>query len=298
MGRRRCWGKRAASVLGQKGLCRGEGSGRRSGAVESCRCNTNLELLTSGGQGRAPTGNLDQLPDPRQANLWATTNKCWACFCESLQQRDGTMAACRIVNHSPSFSPSGGSHWMACRVKGTTSFWFNSYGLSPHAQLELTNSWVGVRFSDTLWLKRMGVESVEYNDHDLQSVASEVCGLYACYFAVRGLPKLNPTPWNFLSDPRRQPQRRHHHEESHCLRLKKPNREPRLCGVFSFPNIIMFPESRLILSECLIKPNNNNNLLHSFAKQKDLSAAPNRSVTPSARAAEPPVGPSGLSDSA
>jgi hypothetical protein len=26
----------------------------------------------------------------------------------------------------------------------------------------------------------MGVESVEYNDHDLQSVASEVCGLYAC----------------------------------------------------------------------------------------------------------------------
>jgi hypothetical protein len=128
------------------------------------------------------------------------------------------MAACRIVNHSPSFSPSGGSHWMACRVKGTTAFWFNSYGLSPHAQLEFTN----LRGpSDTLWLKRMGVESVEYNDHDLQSVASEVCGLYACYFAVHGLPQLkNPTPWNFLSDPRRQPQRRHHQEESHCLTNK------------------------------------------------------------------------------
>ena len=69
-----------------------------------------------------------------------------------------------------------------------------------------------------LWLKRMGVESVEYNDHDLQSVASEVCGIYACYFAVHGLPQLNPTPE--LSDPRRQPQRRHHQEESHCLTNK------------------------------------------------------------------------------
>jgi len=45
----------------------------------------------------------------------------------------------------------------------------------------------------------MGVESVEYNDHDLQSVASEVCGIYACYFAVHGLPQLNPTPWNYLT---------------------------------------------------------------------------------------------------
>jgi hypothetical protein len=60
----------------------------------------------------------------------------------------------------------------------------------------------------------MGVESAEYNDHDLQSVASEVCGLYACYFVAHGLPELNPTPWNFLTliktnnNPRRQPQRR------------------------------------------------------------------------------------------
>jgi hypothetical protein len=38
-----------------------------------------------------------------------------------------------------------------------------------------------------------------YNDRDLQSVASEVCGLYACYFAVHGLPQLAPTPWNFLT---------------------------------------------------------------------------------------------------
>ena len=43
---------------------------------------------------------------------------------------------CWIVNHSPSFSPSGGSHWVACRVQGNKAFWFDSYGLRPHAQLE------------------------------------------------------------------------------------------------------------------------------------------------------------------
>ena len=68
---------------------------------------------------------------------------------------------------------------MACRVKGTTAFWFNSYGV---------NAWVSSRQSTT-------------SDHDLQSVASKVCGLYACYFVAHGLPQLNPTrrPWNFLT---------------------------------------------------------------------------------------------------
>ena len=58
---------------------------------------------------------------------------------------------CWIVNHSPSFSPSGGSHWMACRVQGNKAFWFDSYGLPPHAQLEIqkTNSW-GWRQTHTL----------------------------------------------------------------------------------------------------------------------------------------------------
>jgi hypothetical protein len=103
--------------------------------------------------------------------------------------------ACWIVNHSPSFSPSGGSHWVACRVKGTTAFWFDSYSLPPHAQLE--NALMGSK-SDPhpyfdRWLERMGVETVVYNDRDLQSVASEVCGLYACYFAAHGLPQLAPT---------------------------------------------------------------------------------------------------------
>ena len=110
---------------------------------------------------------------------------------------------CWIVNHSPSFSPSGGSHWVACRVKGTTAFWFDSYGLPPHAQLE--NALMGSK-SDPAhphfdrWLERMGVETVVYNDRDLQSVASEVCGLYVCYFAVHGLPQLNHTVQHLTQD--------------------------------------------------------------------------------------------------
>ena len=104
------------------------------------------------------------------------------------------MAACRIVNHSPSVSPSGRSHWMACRVKGTTAFWLNSYGL-PDKLMESASLRPSDQLISTSGLKRMGVKSVEYSDDDLQSVASEVCVLYACYFAVHGLPQLNPTPF-------------------------------------------------------------------------------------------------------
>ena len=77
MGRRRCWGKRAASVLGQKGRCRGQGSGRRSGGVESCRCNTNLlELLTSGGQGHPQEILTNCLTRVRQIYGRQATLKC------------------------------------------------------------------------------------------------------------------------------------------------------------------------------------------------------------------------------
>lgn len=50
-----------------------------------------------------------------------------------------------------------------------------------------------------LWLKKMGIVSYEYNDRDIQSIASDVCGLYACYFAKHGLPENNRTAWSFLS---------------------------------------------------------------------------------------------------
>ena len=49
------------------------------------------------------------------------------------------------------------------------------------------------------WLEKMGVTHVDYNDRDVQSIASDVCGLYACYFAKHGLPDNNKTAWSFLS---------------------------------------------------------------------------------------------------
>lgn len=109
--------------------------------------------------------------------------------------------ACFIVNHSPTTSPSGGSHWLACRIQGNKAQWFDSYGMPPHAVLE--NEMMGSR-SDAKphfdeWLKRCGVEHVSYNEHDLQSVTSDVCGQYACYFCAHGLPAKGNRAWSWLS---------------------------------------------------------------------------------------------------
>ena len=91
--------------------------------------------------------------------------------------------ACWIVNDSPSSSPEVVlTGWRA--------------GLPPHAQLEnnLMGSTSDPHPHIDRWLARMGVETVVNNDRDLQSVASEVWGLYACWFAAHGLPQLNPGP--------------------------------------------------------------------------------------------------------
>jgi TPR repeat protein len=45
----------------------------------------------------------------------------------------------------------------------------------------------------------MGVSRVRYNDQDVQSIASDVCGLYACYFCKHGLPQTNKKAWRWLS---------------------------------------------------------------------------------------------------
>jgi hypothetical protein len=49
------------------------------------------------------------------------------------------------------------------------------------------------------WLQKMGVKTLAYNEKDIQSVASEVCGLYASYFCKHGLPVKNKKAWSFLS---------------------------------------------------------------------------------------------------
>lgn len=108
---------------------------------------------------------------------------------------------CCIINHSPCASSSGGSHWVACRVQGNRAEWFDSYGMPPHSQLE--NDMMGSRNDPhphfDQWLQNIGVTHTNYNSRDIQSVASEVCGLYACWFAKHGQPVDNPKAWRFLS---------------------------------------------------------------------------------------------------
>lgn len=107
---------------------------------------------------------------------------------------------CAIVNHSPCDSPTGGTHWLGCRVQGRNATWFDSYGAGPHSWLE--NKYMGPRdphphFDD--WLKAMGVTHVEHHDTDIQSLTSHVCGQYACWYAKYGLPSKNKRAWRWLS---------------------------------------------------------------------------------------------------
>jgi hypothetical protein len=109
--------------------------------------------------------------------------------------------ACFIVNHSACGSRSGGTHWLACRIKGTTAYWFDSYGLPPDAPLEneLMGAAGAVEPGFSAWLQRCGVTRTYYHDVDIQAVTSEVCGLFASYFCKHGLPRYNKRAWRFLS---------------------------------------------------------------------------------------------------
>lgn len=112
---------------------------------------------------------------------------------------------CLIVNHSPCDSPSGGSHWLACRIRGERADWFDSFGLPPDAPLEneLMGSPQDAPPAFREWLASCGVISIKYHDRDIQSVGSEVCGLYACWFCYAGLPRDNRKLWSFLTANKR-----------------------------------------------------------------------------------------------
>lgn len=118
----------------------------------------------------------------------------------SAEQRRGD-GACFVVNHSPCDSPSGGSHWLGCRVRGDVAFWFDSFGLPPDAPLE--NELMGAPSDPpphfAQWISEQGVTETRYNDRDVQSVGSDVCGEYASYFCKHGLPQQNRLAWRFLS---------------------------------------------------------------------------------------------------
>jgi hypothetical protein len=129
---------------------------------------------------------------------------------------------CFIVNHSPCNSVTGGTHWLACRIEGTHANWFDSFGFPPTSQLENNNmsppGEAPPQFD--LMLKKFGVKTFSYNTLDLQSITSDVCGLYAAYFCKHGLPlrkvgvyklggdipydvtyhlKLLSSPWSFVT---------------------------------------------------------------------------------------------------
>lgn len=105
-----------------------------------------------------------------------------------------------IANHSNCDDPSGGTHWVACRIVNHTAYWFDSYGMPPHNKLEIVEMGKGADFR--VWLRKMEITNVFYNGRDLQSVGTDVCGLYACYFLKHGLPSQSPGAWSFLTPDR------------------------------------------------------------------------------------------------
>lgn len=112
-----------------------------------------------------------------------------------------------VINHSRC-GWGDGTHWLAAvlwddaRRGGMCCDWFDSYGVGPDAKVEeavMTPRMPPPNFS--AWLRGMGVSPARltWNTRDLQSVASDVCGNYACYFLKHGLPQFNPAAWSWLS---------------------------------------------------------------------------------------------------
>ena len=139
-----------------------------------------------------------------QLDHWCRQNgvKAWAgTFCsDTLPPIYRPDDWCCIVNHSPCDSPSGGTHWLACRIQDTKAFWFDSFGFPPYSPLE--NELMGHAENPYFlpWLKASGVSiPVTYNERDMQGVTGDECGLYAAYFCKHGMPAMNRGAWSFLS---------------------------------------------------------------------------------------------------
>lgn len=97
-----------------------------------------------------------------------------------------------ITNYDPSFKQ--GSHWVALAVRDGKAYWFDSYGMKPDADdLILSDD-----TNYTAYLKKYSHDII-YNHIDLQSLGTEVCGLYACYFCIHGLPAKNKEAWKMFT---------------------------------------------------------------------------------------------------
>jgi hypothetical protein len=99
---------------------------------------------------------------------------------------------CLITNYDPSFK--NGSHWVALSVKGDKAYWFDSYGMKPDGDDLILDD--KTRYMPYL-LKYS--DDIIYNHIDLQALDSEVCGLYACYFCIHGLPAKNKDAWKMFT---------------------------------------------------------------------------------------------------
>lgn len=99
---------------------------------------------------------------------------------------------CLITNYDP--STKNGSHWVALAIKGNKAYWFDSYGIKPDGDDLILND-------KTKYLPYLTKYSndIIYNHIDLQALESEVCGLYACYFCIHGLPARNKEAWKMFS---------------------------------------------------------------------------------------------------
>lgn len=78
---------------------------------------------------------------------------------------------CMIVNTDPSFLP--GTHWLACWVEKTPkcSEFFDSFGRSPN-------------YDEILKLFRNYSNCVIFNNHQLQSDFSEICGQFCLLYLL------------------------------------------------------------------------------------------------------------------
>jgi len=109
---------------------------------------------------------------------------------------------CFIINHSRC-GFGDGTHWLACRLKtdhtGCVAKWWDSYGEPPKAQEEQMVMTPRMKPPDfAAWFEACGVDRVEYWPTNVQSVASEVCGLYAAWFCKNGYPEPGNKAWSWL----------------------------------------------------------------------------------------------------
>ena len=104
---------------------------------------------------------------------------------------------CLVANYDPSNKQ--GSHWVALAVIDGKALWFDSYGMKPDASDLILND----KTNFTQYLKKYS-NTIDYNKIDYQQMESDVCGLYACYFCLYGLPENNIKAWNWASDNKKQ----------------------------------------------------------------------------------------------